>query len=95
MMLGLTAQQAKYLRFIRGYQLAHGGTSPSISEICKGVDTRSRGTAAYNVKQLEVFGFIRRLPNRNRAIEIVKIPSVPSFAGVPLYSVPYHEGPFA
>lgn len=83
-----TPQQAALLRFVRGYQLAHGGVSPSLAECAAGIGTVSRSSAQRILVSLERLGAIRRLPNRRRAIDILAPVAVPSIGGAPLFVVP-------
>lgn len=69
-MFSLTQKQSETLAFIIGYDAKHG-VAPSISEIAVGIG----GTKARAHKLLcglEERGAIRRIPNRARAIEIVR-----------------------
>lgn len=70
-MISLTPRQAETLTFLRAH-LAKHGISPSFEEICVGVGIKSKGRISELLNGLEQRGAIRRLPNRNRAIEIVE-----------------------
>lgn len=87
-MIGLTPRQLELLRFIRGYQLAHGGVAPTLAECAQGVGLRAKSGAHRLVCGLEERGVLRRLPNRERSIEALVPVSVPSIDGAPLYVVP-------
>lgn len=87
-MMGLTAAQQRLLRFIAGYQAAHGGVSPSFAECARGMGWKSKGGVSEAICALEHRGAIRRLHNRERAIELLVPVSIPSVGSVPLYAVP-------
>lgn len=90
-MIGLTARQLELLRFIRGYQIANGGVSPTLVECAAGLGVFSTNTIHVHLTALEERGAIRRLPRQSRAIEIIEIietPTIPSINGAPLYAVP-------
>lgn len=79
------------LRFISGYQQASGGVSPSFAEM--EVVVRSRSSLTAMLDHLEADRFIRRLSNRNRAIDILRRPSIPQAPdGAPLYFVAAPHG---
>jgi SOS-response transcriptional repressor LexA len=83
-MVTLTAKQAALLRYIAGYQAAHG-YSPSYREMCDGVGIRSNQRIFEMVDALEERGAISRLPRKARAITInipVPLPRAPD--GAPL-----------
>lgn len=67
----LTPRQAEALAFIRRFQEAQPGVAPTFSEIADGLGLASRSSASRLLDGLEERGFIRRLPNRARCIEIV------------------------
>lgn len=71
--LMLTKRQKEVLEFIYDFQISTGGVSPSFADVAQRMETRSRGQAAQIIRQLEERGFIRRLHNRARAIEVVKL----------------------
>lgn len=87
-MIGLTPKQGALLRFIRGYQLAHDGVSPSVRECARGLGLASSSGIQMMLKGLEEGGSIRRLRQRQRAIELLKPLPIPSIDGAPLYVVP-------
>ncbi|WP_086619227.1 LexA family protein [Erythrobacter tepidarius] len=87
-MIGLTQRQQDVLRFIIGFQQAHGGVSPSFNEIGAGLGFSSTATVARHLDEIERRGALRRLPRRQRAIEVlaqVPIPRAPD--GEPLFFV--------
>lgn len=68
----LTKRQRDVLTFIATYQRKTGGVSPSTADIAAGIGVVSKGNATAYLDALEERGFIRRLANRSRAIEILK-----------------------
>lgn len=68
----LTKRQRDVLVFIQSYQKQEGGVSPSCDDIAAGIGIQSKGSVSRMVSGLEARGFIRRVPNRYRAIEVLK-----------------------
>ena len=71
----LTAKQRELLLFIDN-RLNESGISPSFDEMREALDLKSKSGVHRLISALEVRGFIRRLPNRARALEVVKLPEV-------------------
>ena len=69
----LTRKQFELLRFINE-RLKESGVPPSFDEMKDALDLRSKSGIHRLVTALEERGFIRRLPNRARAIEVIKLP---------------------
>src|SRR4028118_594632 len=69
----LTAKQHELLMFIHG-RLGRTGVSPSFDEMREALDLKSKSGVHRLISPLEERKFIRRLPNRARALEIVKLP---------------------
>ena len=69
----LTAKQHELLLFIDG-RLNEGGISPSLDEMREALDLKSKSGVHRLISALEERGFIRRLPNRARALEVMKLP---------------------
>ena len=69
----LTAKQHELIRFIQT-RLEATGISPSFEEMKEALDLKSKSCVHRLISALEERGFIRRLPNRARALEIVKLP---------------------
>jgi len=65
----LTARQRRILEFIREWVEAHG-YPPSVREIGEAVDLVSPSSVAYQLKELERKGYLRRDPNRPRAVDV-------------------------
>lgn len=69
----LTKRQRECLLFIQDHQADHGGVSPSVREIAAAMsETACIETANNLLRGLEARGFIRRLPRRARAIEVLR-----------------------
>jgi repressor LexA len=79
----LTAKQRELLIFIQ-QRLGDSGISPSFDEMREALDLKSKSGVHRLISALEERGFIRRLPNRARALEVVKVPeaSTPASASV-------------
>ncbi|GGB60708.1 transcriptional repressor LexA [Blastomonas aquatica] len=69
----LTRKQHDLIRFIQ-VRLEQDGISPSFEEMKEALDLKSKSGVHRLVSALEERGFIRRLPNRARALEILKLP---------------------
>ena len=69
----LTRKQFELLRFIHE-RLTEAGIPPSFDEMKDALDLRSKSGIHRLITALEERGFIRRLPNRARAIEVIKLP---------------------
>jgi repressor LexA len=69
----LTRKQHELLRFIQ-VRLEDTGISPSFEEMKEALDLKSKSGVHRLISALEERGFIRRLPNRARALEVLKQP---------------------
>ncbi len=69
----LTAKQHELLRFIQ-VRLEETGISPSFEEMKDALDLKSKSGVHRLISALEERGFIRRLPNRARALEVIRMP---------------------
>ena len=69
----LTAKQQELLIFIQR-KLEEGGVSPSFDEMKDALDLKSKSGIHRLISALEERGFIRRLPNRARALEVMRLP---------------------
>ena len=69
----LTAKQRELLLFIDG-RLKASGISPSFDEMREALDLKSKSGVHRLISALEERGFIRRLPNRARALEVTRLP---------------------
>ena len=78
----LTRKQNELLRFIHE-RMRETGIPPSFDEMKEALDLKSKSGIHRLITALEERGFIRRLPNRARALEVLKLPepmSRPRFA---------------
>jgi repressor LexA len=83
----LTAKQRELLVFIDA-RLKDNGISPSFDEMREALDLKSKSGVHRLISALEERGFIRRLPNRARALEVVRLPeSRPSATVTPIRPV--------
>ena len=73
----LTAKQRELLLFI-DRRLNESGISPSFDEMREALELKSKSGVHRLISALEERGFIRRLPNRARALEVVKLPETRS-----------------
>ena len=69
----LTRKQHELIRFIQA-RLEETGVSPSFEEMKEALDLRSKSGVHRLISALEERGFIRRLPNRARALEVLRQP---------------------
>jgi repressor LexA len=69
----LTVKQHELLLFINK-RLNELGVSPSFDEMREALDLKSKSGVHRLISALEERGFIRRLPNRARALEVLKLP---------------------
>jgi repressor LexA len=69
----LTAKQHELLHFIQ-QKLDASGISPSFEEMKEALGLKSKSGIHRLISALEERGFLRRLPNRARALEVIKVP---------------------
>jgi repressor LexA len=69
----LTAKQHELLHFIQE-RLDASGISPSFEEMKEALGLKSKSGIHRLISALEERGFLRRLPNRARALEVLKVP---------------------
>ena len=69
----LTRKQLELLMFINE-RLKESGIPPSFDEMKDALDLRSKSGIHRLITALEERGFIRRLPNRARALEVIRLP---------------------
>ncbi|MFA7413746.1 MAG: transcriptional repressor LexA [Rhizobium sp.] len=76
----LTRKQQELLLFIHE-RMKESGVPPSFDEMKDALDLASKSGIHRLITALEERGFIRRLPNRARALEVIKLPEAytPSF----------------
>lgn len=71
----MTKRQFEALRFIKGYIASHG-CAPSVIEVAEAIGSSSKSHAHRVLRGLEDQGYIRRLPKRARAIEVIENPTL-------------------
>jgi repressor LexA len=76
----LTKKQHELLMFIN-QRLSATGVSPSFDEMKDALNLRSKSGIHRLISGLEERGFIRRLPHRARALEVVKLPDEVAIQG--------------
>ena len=69
----LTRKQHELLTFIND-RLGETGVSPSFEEMKEALDLKSKSGVHRLISALEERNFIRRLPNRARALEVLRMP---------------------
>ena len=69
----LTVKQRELLQFIDD-RLKASGVSPSFDEMREALELKSKSGVHRLISALEERQFIRRLPNRARALEVIKMP---------------------
>jgi len=83
----LTRKQHELLLFIDA-RLSETGVSPSFEEMKEALDLKSKSGVHRLISALEERGFIRRLANRARALEVRKMPEMKGAAAGPGKSAP-------
>ena len=73
----LTVKQRELLQFIHA-RLQESGVSPSFDEMREALDLKSKSGVHRLISALEERQFIRRLPNRARALEVIRMPETVS-----------------
>ena len=76
----LTRKQHELLMFINE-RLKESGIPPSFDEMKDALDLKSKSGIHRLIKALEERGFIRRLPNRARALEVIRLPESAAAGG--------------
>ncbi|MEO7240752.1 MAG: transcriptional repressor LexA [Sphingomicrobium sp.] len=71
----LTVKQHELLMFINE-RLGRTGISPSFDEMREALELKSKSGVHRLISALEERSFIRRLPNRARALEVIKLPEI-------------------
>lgn len=79
----LTRKQYDLLMFIHS-RLQDSGVSPSFDEMKEALDLKSKSGIHRLITGLEERGFIRRLPHRARALEVVRLPENTSSEDLPV-----------
>jgi len=71
----LTRKQSELLTYIED-RLKESGISPSFEEMKEALALKSKSGVHRLISALEERGFIRRLPNRARALEVLRMPDI-------------------
>ena len=89
----LTRKQHELLMFIHE-RMKEAGIPPSFDEMKEALDLASKSGIHRLITALEERGFIRRLPNRARALEVIKLPASmsPALGGARRFSPSVIEG---
>ncbi len=90
----LTKKQRELLLFIN-QRLRATGISPSFDEMKDALNLRSKSGVHRLISGLEERGFIRRLPHRARALEVIKLPEEASLAERGRFSPTVIRGDFS
>lgn len=69
----LTRKQHELICFIQD-RLTESGVSPSFEEMKEALELKSKSGVHRLISALEERGYLRRLPNRARALEVLKVP---------------------
>jgi repressor LexA len=72
----MTPAQHKLLNYIKDY-IAGNGYAPSFDEMARGIGVKSKSHIHNTLDRLEEQGFIRRIKETARAIEVVANPTIP------------------
>ena len=84
----LTRKQHELLMFIHE-RIKETGVSPSFDEMKEALDLASKSGIHRLITALEERGFLRRLPHRARALEVVKLPQQATTAAPPKGRQPF------
>ena len=84
----LTVKQRELLLFIH-HRIQETGVSPSFDEMKEALDLASKSGIHRLITALEERGFLRRLANRARALEVIKLPEAAGSAGQKRPSAPF------
>lgn len=87
----LTKKQKELLLFIH-QRLSEGGVSPSFDEMKDALRLKSKSGIHRLITGLEERGFIRRLPHRARALEVMRLPEGAAVGGGPADLPPAADG---
>lgn len=86
----LTSKQHQLLLFIQE-RLTSSGVSPSFDEMKDALGLKSKSGVHRLINALEERGFIRRMPNRARALEILKTPEAGAPSSDNVVSAPFGQ----
>ena len=83
----LTVKQRELLHYIHA-RLGETGVSPSFDEMREALELKSKSGVHRLISALEERQFIRRLPNRARALEVLRMPDLASASGGNVATLP-------
>ena len=86
----LTKKQHQLLLFIRD-RVSRDGVAPSFDEMKEALKLKSKSGIHRLIMALEERGFLRRLPHRARALEVVKVPDNMLPERIPVERLPEHR----
>ncbi|MGL4573563.1 MAG: LexA family protein, partial [Burkholderiaceae bacterium] len=89
-MIGLTPRQRECFECIEEFMQRTGGVAPSYEQLRSGLGWKANSSVGRILKGLEERGYIRRIPNRARAIEVIRPVAQPTINGEPLMWIPVH-----
>ena len=89
----LTRKQYELLMFI-DRRLKASGVSPSFDEMKDALNLKSKSGIHRLITGLEERGFLRRLPHRARALEVLKLPENTSVPAAPANASPFETPAF-
>ena len=84
----LTRKQHELLMFIHA-RIKESGVSPSFDEMKEALDLASKSGIHRLITALEERGFLRRLPHRARALEVIRLPEQAATAAPPRGRAPF------
>lgn len=84
----LSATQVRLLFFVAGYLAVHDGIAPRLADMAAHLGLRSRCGAHRHFAALEAAGWVRRMPAKGCAFEMLAWPSVKDRAGADWLFVP-------
>ncbi len=71
-MIGLTPKQSQLFRYLEGYMSGPGSVAPTFAEMGAAVGLTSKSAVHRLLLALEERGYVQRVRNRARAIEIIR-----------------------
>ena len=86
----LTKKQYKLLQFLHSF-IQTNGYAPSFEEMVKAMGLHSKSGIHRHIEALIERGFVNRIKNRSRAIEVIKLP--PGMQDNGIYSVSVDRKP--
>ena len=86
----LTVKQRELLQYIND-RVAATGVSPSFDEMREALELKSKSGVHRLISALEERQFIRRLPNRARALEVLRVPDGDTPKSTPMRALPAND----